>query len=118
MYLSYYLRIIFGTGPGGYLAVKCLQSLAKKYSHQFPLASHALLNHMFVDDLISGKMNTQSALKLQKELLQLMEIGHLELRKWLSNDPALISSLPEELREINIPFQFDSQSKFKALGIL
>ena len=51
------------------------------------------------DDCLTGTEDSTSAIQLQQDLFKLLKKGGMMLRKWRSNDPAVLSSIPEELRE-------------------
>jgi hypothetical protein len=89
--------VSYGTASAPYLATKVLQQLAKDESSSFPLASPILTNDMYVDDLMSGSSDVETAKKEVKEILQMSQKACLSLRKWSSNSKDLLQSIPGEL---------------------
>lgn len=68
---------------------------------QLPTAARAnleILINMFVDDLMTGADSTEEAYELFCNCVSVLDKGGFSLRKWLSNDKALMDRLPEELR--------------------
>jgi hypothetical protein len=86
-----------------FLATRCLQQLADDEASTYPLGSQILKQDFYMDDCLSGSTDTQQALKLQTELINILKEGGFTLRKWCSNDPSLLEAVSPELREMDIP---------------
>jgi len=109
--------VTYGTASAPYLAVKCLQQLAKDEGNSYPLGAQVLLNNFYVDDVMHSCVNVHTALHTQSQLLQLTNKGSLPLLKWTSNSPELVDGLPIELRESNTSLDISCDPSVKALGI-
>ncbi|XP_067204174.1 uncharacterized protein [Linepithema humile] len=83
------LTVTYGTASASFLAIRSLRKLAEEHSEQYPLASKIVLRDFYVDDLVSGADTLQEALQIKSDLMQLLQTGKFELRKWASNEPAL-----------------------------
>jgi len=83
------LTVTYGTASASFLAIRALRKLAEEHSEQYPLASKIALRDFYVDDLVSGADTVQEALQIKSELIQLLQSGKFELRKWASNELAL-----------------------------
>lgn len=70
----------------------------------FPLASKAILNETYIDDIVSGAATEKEALHLQQELISLLKRGGFDLKKWASNNAALLQTLP--LQASRSPYTF------------
>ncbi|KAK2575370.1 hypothetical protein KPH14_008479 [Odynerus spinipes] len=90
--------VTYGTAAAPYLALRTLQQLASDEESKFPLGAAALREDFYVDDLLSGAGDLNSALARQREISQLLEAGGFRLRKWISNDPALLQAIRQEDR--------------------
>lgn len=106
----------YGTSPAPYLSMKVLRQIAFDYKHQFPIASHAILHDMYVDDLMTGADSLSEALELKKQIVEMLSCGGLELSKWSSN-------CWEILREIDckeaVSMDLDNSSQCtKVLGLV
>jgi len=127
------LTVTYGTTSASFLAIRSLRKLAEEHSEQYPLASKITLRDFYVDDLVSGADTVQEALQIKDELIQLLQSGKFELRKWASNEPALrddqgISEQKEfihatdktcERRTLGIVWEYTSDSfKFSSLAYL
>jgi hypothetical protein len=109
--------VTYGTAAAPYLATRTLQQLAKDKQSSFPMASEVFLRDFYVDDLMSGSATVESGKEIQNQLLQMIYKGRFSLRKWSSNCPDLINSLPNELRESNPTTTIDMDISVKTLGV-
>ena len=103
--------VTYGTNCAPYLATRVLNEMANKNVEQFPLASDALLNHTYVDDIIYG-CESQNELKLiYDELTCLMKAHGFTLHKWCSNSPSFLEGLSlKQPYEIDVPIGDASSS--------
>lgn len=81
--------VTYGTASASFLAIRSLRKLAEDNSHRFPIGSKTVLNDFYVDDLVTGANTLQEAMNIKRETNQLLLDGKFELRKWMSNEPAL-----------------------------
>uniref|UniRef100_A0A1B0DAL2 Uncharacterized protein n=1 Tax=Phlebotomus papatasi TaxID=29031 RepID=A0A1B0DAL2_PHLPP len=84
---------------------------------EFPETSKILIRDFYVDDLMSGADTKAEAILLQEQLRRLLENGGMNLRKWCSNDVAVLNGIPEHQQEIH-PREFKPDSHIKTLGII
>ncbi|XP_046394969.1 uncharacterized protein LOC124162471 [Ischnura elegans] len=110
--------VTYGTSSAPFLATRCLQQLAQDEEGDYPKGAEILSHDFYVDDCISGASNLNEALECQDQLIKLLKRGGFNLRKWCSNHPALLESIPIELREVHLPLRLDSQDKVTTLGLL
>ena len=54
---------------------------------------------MYVDDLLSGSSDTESAIQLQDRFINTLVEAGFEIRKWTSYDTKLVERLPVHYRE-------------------
>lgn len=87
------------------MAIRTLKQLVKDEGSRYPLAAKALENQIYVDDLFLGANSIEEAVSLQNEAVQLLSEGGFQLRKWKTNCPELVSSLPDEYKEKPLYFQ-------------
>ncbi|GFU01195.1 DUF1758 domain-containing protein [Trichonephila clavipes] len=64
-------------------------------------ASRATLSHFYVDDLLSGSMTKKGTIHLVSGLQEMMKGEGFSLRKWVSNDPDVLATIPEELKAVD-----------------
>ncbi|XP_055910537.1 uncharacterized protein LOC129944900 [Eupeodes corollae] len=108
--------VTYGTSPAPYLSMKVLRQIAFDYKHQFPLASHAVLHDMYVDDLMTGADSLSETLELKKQIVEMLSCGGLELSKWSSNCWEILRDI--DCKEV-VSLDLDSSSECtKVLGLV
>lgn len=115
---TYALKTVtFGTAPAPYLAIKTLERLANDECAKWPLGAFCLKNSFYVDDFLYGSDTLDSALKIQKETIEILRSAGFKLRKWSASNPTLLEGISESDRECNHLLEFNCQSSVKTLGI-
>lgn len=116
---EYFLKTVtYGVNCSPFLANRTLVQLASDYGSQHPLASAALKEDCYVDDIVTGAQSLEEALKLQSDLIELLRLGGFELRKWVSNAPGLVSHLPDShVQTGGLSLDMDTESSIKILGL-
>ncbi|KAI5735873.1 hypothetical protein M8J77_023758 [Diaphorina citri] len=109
--------VTYGISPSAYQAQRVLQQLVHDEGESFPLASRAILNETYIDDIVSGAATQEEALQLQQELISLLKRGCFELRKWASNNAALLDNVPHDHREKPLALRDNEEPTFKILGL-
>ncbi|GFU08904.1 integrase catalytic domain-containing protein [Trichonephila clavipes] len=79
--------------------------------------SRATLSYFYVDDLLSGSATKKGAIQLVSELKEMMNRGGFSLRKWVSNDPDVLATIPEELKAVDSKHTIKDDQPVKILGI-
>lgn len=113
------LRLTFGVKSSPYLATQVLRTLADLHAHSHPLAAHSILTEFYVDDVLTGAEDIDSAEKLRVQLCDLLSQAGMLLRKWRTNSDELRSLIPTELLEKDsaaVSIQPTPQAQ-KALGV-
>ena len=85
--------VTYGQTCSTFLSVACLITLAEQNEIDFPLAAKALKENFYVDDGVMGADNITDALKLFKELNQVLSFGCFKLRKWSSNSQEFLNEI-------------------------
>ncbi|GBM88021.1 hypothetical protein AVEN_149364-1 [Araneus ventricosus] len=98
-----------------FLAIRTLQQLAKDEKLRFPLASEDLLHHTYMDDIVSGAPDLETALRLQSQLRDVLQSFLITLHKWSSSYPELLNiALSSDMEH---SFSVDTYMSVKTLGI-
>ena len=71
---------------------------------------------MYSDNVLSGAHSFEQALQKQDELIQLF-LGHLNLRKWTSNNSEVLSYLPSNMLAADSITLFASETSVPILAI-
>ncbi|XP_055842658.1 uncharacterized protein LOC129909610 [Episyrphus balteatus] len=109
--------VTYGTAPAPFLSVRILKQLAEDYRSQYPKAARVLLEDVYVDDVMTGAKSTKELIELRLELVALLSMAKLQLRKWSSNCWPLLASLPKEDCEYSFFDTERSKSFVKVLGM-
>jgi len=66
---------------------------------------------------MSGAQTVEEAIHIQQQLLELMALGGIELRKWSCSLPQVIQALPEEQGRTRSLLSMELAHTVKTLGI-
>ncbi|GFW06780.1 uncharacterized protein TNCV_3288801 [Trichonephila clavipes] len=95
------------------LAVRTLKQLAMDEASRFPFASKVALQDVYMDDIVSGAQDLDTARQLQCQLQNMLETCGMKLRKWNSNSKELLNSSSDQEHS----FSTNAESAIKTLGI-
>lgn len=109
--------VTFGVTSATFLAVAALQDLAESERENYPEAAEIILKDFYMDDGMSGADTVQQAVKLCKDLKEVLAKAKFPLRKFISNSAELLESLPESDRELKLPLEINIDNNIKTLGI-
>ena len=84
----------FGSLILGACSQYVLHTHAQAYAVEFPEAAESVDNSMYVDDVLDSSETVKSAQHLQRQLSDLLVMAGFKLRKWSSNEPAVIKNIP------------------------
>ncbi|GFW85277.1 integrase catalytic domain-containing protein [Trichonephila clavipes] len=109
--------VTYGTSSAPFLSTRTLRQLAIDEQENYPAASRATLSHFYIDDLLSGSATKKGAIQLVSEVQETMKRGGFSLRKWVSNDPDVLTTIPEELKAVDSKQTIKDDQPVKTLGI-
>ncbi|KAL1130232.1 hypothetical protein AAG570_013170 [Ranatra chinensis] len=107
--------VTYSLASSAFQAIRVLHQLVLDEGTPFPAVSKAILSESLDGDIIFGADWDQVAKLLQTEIKSLMSLGGFEIRKWSSNRPPLLRSVPNEYVEPLIFSDLDGYPKI--LGI-
>ncbi len=110
-------RLTFGVTSSPYLATQVLLELADQEQSRYPEATTAIRQSFYVDDCLAGASTLQEVKRLGDQLINLLKEAGMTLRKFLSNSPEFLSTLPPELIETEDLEITELMSSAKTLGI-
>lgn len=115
---TYKLKTVtYGTASAPFLATRVLKQLAEDERHDFPEAAEVLCKDFYVDDLFSGGSSLAETIELREQLDLLLAKGGLQLRKWASNEEAVLEGVPPENRALLPSVDLQRDQSIKALGL-
>ncbi|GFX14095.1 integrase catalytic domain-containing protein [Trichonephila clavipes] len=107
--------VTYGLSNTPFLAIRTLQQLAKGEKSRFPLASETLFYDTYMDDIVSGARDLETAQELQSQLKDALQSCGMNLHKWSSNSPELLNSSLSS--DVEHSFSTDIDLSVKTLGI-
>ncbi|XP_055543002.1 uncharacterized protein LOC129728580 [Wyeomyia smithii] len=117
---TYELKTVtYGTKPAPFLVTRTLKQLAIDEAERYPLAANVIENDVYMDDVITGADDVETATRLRLQLDAMLESGGFRLRKWASNCVAVLKDIPKNnlaLSEAN-GISWEQDSAVKALGL-
>ena len=110
-------RLLFGNTASPFLSQYVLHSHAQAHALDFPEAANSVDNSMYVDDLLDSCETVESAQQLRRQLTDLLDKAGFKLRKWSSNEPAVIEDIPAEDRLPALEISDEGVPRIKTLGV-
>lgn len=108
----------YGVNCAPFLALRVLQPIAHDDGAQYPHVCNALLTQTYVDDICCGGDTVDEVLALQSDLICVFARSGLDLRKWASNTPRVLQSVPIEHRALgSLSFSDNETLGTKVLGL-
>jgi len=80
-----------------YLALRVLQTIAHDDCDGFEGVRHALTHQTYVNDICNGADTLHKVLKLQSDLILVLNKSGLELKKWASNTPFVLAAMEADV---------------------
>ncbi|XP_054287529.1 uncharacterized protein LOC129003260 [Macrosteles quadrilineatus] len=115
---EYELNVLtYGVTSSAFLAQRVLLQLVQDEGQKYPLASKAIINQTFVDDICVSVDTINEALTLQQELIDLLNLGGFSLRKWASNCKDVLDTVPLDHREKPLSISSENENYMKVLGL-
>jgi len=111
------LTVTYGVNSAPYLALRCLRQLDLEDGADFPQAKGLLTYNTYVDDIVAGANSVEDLLAVQKVLVNLLQRGEFELKKWASNCDAVLRCIPIEDQAIELTFTPTEDTALKVLGV-
>ncbi|XP_043067115.1 uncharacterized protein [Drosophila bipectinata] len=109
--------VTFGTASAPYTAIWVIHQIAQDERENYPLAEKVLKNEIYVDDVQSGHVTTDGAIRVRNGVIAALRSAGMHLRKWAANHPALLSDIPKvDLCNHSI-FKMDNKDSIKTLGL-
>lgn len=83
----------------------------------YPCAKGILTNTTYVDDIIAGAETEDDLLRVQQDIIGLLQSGACELKKWSSNSPVVLNHLSAEDCAQQLSFDPREDKSVKVLGL-
>ena len=93
------VRHVFGATSSPSIANLCVKKAASASHDEFDAETlRTVERNMYVDDLMKSTSNTELAINLARQLIELMKSSGFRSTKWISNDQKVISEISESER--------------------
>ncbi|XP_039436949.1 uncharacterized protein LOC120418570 [Culex pipiens pallens] len=111
--------VTYGTKPAPFLATRTLKQLAMDEKERFPLAAKVACEDIYMDDVITGTNDLDSAIDLRNQLDKMTVSCGFRLRKWACNRAEVLYDVEED--NLAIPcadgINLDRDPSVKTLGL-
>ena len=109
---------IFGAKDSPTCANYALQRTARDNQHNFDaLTYYSAIKAFYVDDLLKSIESTETAIRLAKQLIEMLKCGGFRLCKFSSNRSEVLKALPASEVSPSATLQIDAEEKMeRALG--
>ena len=84
-----FARVVFGITSSPFLLNATIDHHLESYSSEKTRLVEVLKESIYVDDIVTGSLDEDSALNLYKEAKDILRTGGFNLRKFVTNSPAL-----------------------------
>ena len=111
-------RTVFGEVSAPSRANYTMRRNADESGEDLPLGVKAVHKHFYMDDGLPSTDSREEAIEMRKQMTELLRRGGFHLHKWLTNDPEVLATIPEQDRSTR--FLELSENKLptdRALGI-
>ncbi|XP_070854758.1 uncharacterized protein [Drosophila suzukii] len=115
---EYFLTTVtFGTASAPFTAIRVIHQIASDERERYPLAEHVLKKEIYVDDVQTGHETIDGALKIRNDVIAALQSAGMELKKWASNHPDILESIPTTDLSNSSIFEIDNKDSIKTLGL-
>lgn len=106
--------VTYGMTSSAHNAVRSVIQCARDAKGRFPEAAAVIENDLYMDDCCSGGKTIRHAIKLAKEVNNVLLGAGFELRKWVSNSAELVKAMRSEKEN---SMMFINHEKASILGL-
>ena len=91
-------RTVFGEVSAPSRANYTMRRNADENGEDLPLGVKAVYKHFNMDDGLPSTDSREEAIEMRKQMTELLRRGGFYLHKWLTNDPDVLATFPEQDR--------------------
>ena len=88
-------RLTMGLTSSPFQAIWVTRDLAKRNEKEFPLAYKAIMNSLYVDDLVAPCETTELGKRTIEELKEVLAKGSFKIQKFMSNSEDILENVDE-----------------------
>lgn len=109
--------VTYGTAAASYLAIRSLYQLGIEIREVMPDIAKIIERDFYVDDLLTGADSIEEASRICKNVTEVLKTGCFELRKFYSNDSAVLKHVQNDNSLTKI-IEFGANENTKTLGLI
>jgi len=91
-------RTVFREVSAPSRAVYTMRRNADENWEDLPLGVRAVYKHFYMDDVLPSTDSREEAMEMWKQMTELLRCPGFHLHKWLTNDPEVLATIPEQDR--------------------
>ena len=110
--------MVFGVNSSPFQAQFVAREHARKHQPEFPLAAETILESTYMDDSMDSVPDVRTAVELYNQLSELWGSAGMQARKWLSNEPEVLQSIPSSDCATEVYLDHGELPQVKTLGVL
>lgn len=110
--------VTYGLVCAPFLALRVLQQLTVDEGDRYPHAVPTMMKGRYVDDIFGGADDIVQAKMIIQQLSHICMAGGFPLKKWISNDRSILSSIPKDDRLDSSDVLIDDNLVVHSLGLL
>jgi hypothetical protein len=111
-------RLVSGDKASPYLAQAVCREHAKRNANEYPDAAMTVLDSMYMDDTLDPVSNVAEVINLRRNLTAMMAQAGMKIRKWCSNEAAVMADVsPLDRAQGSIEIRDKTFPTIKALGV-
>lgn len=112
-------RTVFGEVSAPSRANYTMRRNADENGADLPLGVRAVYKHFYMDDGLPSTNSREEAIAMREQMTELLRRGGFRLHKWLTNDPEVLATIPEQDRSPRfLELSEDKLPTDRALGII
>lgn len=109
--------VTYGQASASFLAVRCIQQLADDCEAEFPDIAKLIRTSFYIDDFLCSVDSIERGIQICKNVSAALKGGCFPLRKWMSNEQAILSDVSRENEEFGV-VEFGENENAKTLGLM
>ena len=113
-----YQRHVSGAKSSPTCANYALKRVGLDNEEEYPIATKAIQNNLYMDDFIKSVETPEEAIEVFNQLQPLLSRHRIALKKWISNNDAVIEVIPEDLKSISNTKQVEVEPNTEGSSVL
>ena len=113
-----FLRYVSGGCYCHFCAQYVWQKHADDHKTEYPQAAEAVKNSCYMDDLMPSVETVETAKEMRQQLTELGDKAGFHIRKWISQNPEVITDIPEADRATKVDLEKKEFPVTKTVGVV